>query len=153
MAVRQPTLTAALALWFERSLDDLPVDLRGRVEEFFVLVPWDELSVDQRRGHAANVDALNPRNKVDKDIADQAFRSGFKAVAVPRRNRRNAQKPRPSRQKVSDEAILAMKAMLDAERVPSHRQVRVALTRLGVPISVRSLRERWGRLAPKKKGG
>jgi hypothetical protein len=43
------SLTLALDDWFDRNLDDLPIDLRQLVEREFFSIPWDVLSAGQRR--------------------------------------------------------------------------------------------------------
>src|SRR5436309_938233 len=50
------SLTAALEVWFDRPLADLPVDKRKRVESAFLPMPWDLLDADQRRTVAAQWD-------------------------------------------------------------------------------------------------
>lgn len=50
------SLMLALEDWFDKNLDDLPLDLRQRVEREFFPMPWDELSADQRRSVAIQQD-------------------------------------------------------------------------------------------------
>ena len=50
------SLTLALANWFDTSLCDLPEPLRQRVEQEFFPMAWDELSAEQRRSVALQLD-------------------------------------------------------------------------------------------------
>lgn len=51
------SLTLALENWFDKDLEDLPEAERRRVERDFFLIPWDNLSADQRRGVARQWDS------------------------------------------------------------------------------------------------
>ncbi len=101
-------LAVALKHWFDADLAGLPADVRGIVEhqaKVFHPCNWDELTALQRRVAAQTFDAQRPTTLVDKRAAKEGFREGFKKVSVPRRNKANAKRPRPSRQKVSDADI------------------------------------------------
>ena len=50
------SLTLALEGWFDKNLDDLPINLRKRVESEFFPVHWDGLSVHQRQSVAIQRD-------------------------------------------------------------------------------------------------
>ncbi len=52
-------LTLALEEWFDTPLCDLPDALRKRVEQEFFPMPWDNLSADQRRSAALQLDYQN----------------------------------------------------------------------------------------------
>lgn len=138
-------------VWLNKSLRDLPDGLRSQVERAYI-VPWDALTPKQRKRAAEDYDALHPRNRVDQQMAKEAFRDGFKGVSVPERNRRNAARPRPSRQSVSDDDLARIKFELEAEGVPSHKQCAEAHHRLGRPITLRGFRKRWRKVADRKKG-
>lgn len=49
-------LTLALEGWFDRPLIELPEALRQRVHKEFFPMPWDQLSVDQRRSVSLQID-------------------------------------------------------------------------------------------------
>lgn len=51
-----PALTLALESWLTTPLGDLPDALRQRVENEFAPVPWDQLSAEQRRTVALQLD-------------------------------------------------------------------------------------------------
>jgi hypothetical protein len=53
------SLTIALEGWFDKPLSELPETLRKRVDVEFPPVPWDDLSVEQRRGAALDFDYGN----------------------------------------------------------------------------------------------
>ncbi len=50
------SLTVALEVWFDKPNEDMPDELRHRVETDFSPMPWDDLSPDQRRSVAAQWD-------------------------------------------------------------------------------------------------
>ena len=50
------SLTWALEAWFDRPLGELPEALRQRVQQEFFPMPWDQLSADQRRSVALQLD-------------------------------------------------------------------------------------------------
>jgi hypothetical protein len=70
-------LTEALAGYFGKSLDQLPVALREQVEKDFIL-PWDLLSQAQRELAAAQLDAQRSPTEEDQ----RAFGKGFWVVKV-----------------------------------------------------------------------
>lgn len=77
-------LTLALEEWFETPLCDLPEAMRERVAKEFLLQMWDELSPDQRRHVALQLDDQNdPATE-----QDQQFWFDF----IERRDGLNAQK-------------------------------------------------------------
>ena len=49
-------LSLALEVWFDRPLDDLPDALHQRVEREFSPMPWEQLTADQRRSVALQLD-------------------------------------------------------------------------------------------------
>ena len=49
-------LSLALEVWFDRPLGDLPDALRQRVEREFSPMPWEQLTADQRRCVALQLD-------------------------------------------------------------------------------------------------
>lgn len=152
-------LTALLGLWFGRPLKDLPDDLRKVVTKQYHPFPWDTINEGQRRQIALQLDAQNLAllDKVDRYLAESAFRHGYKIHSVPERNKRNAKRPRPSRQIVFDDVIVRMKCLLQSEGVRHHKQCSEAYRRLmmvaGRPIAKRSFLERWNRLGLNKMGG
>ena len=50
------SLTLALDDWFDKNLDDPPIDLQQRVEQEFIPMIWDVLSADQRHNQAIKLD-------------------------------------------------------------------------------------------------
>jgi len=50
------SLTLALEPWFDTPLSDLPDAIRKRVVEEFFPMPWDDLSAEQRRSGALQMD-------------------------------------------------------------------------------------------------
>lgn len=50
------SLTVALEVWFDKPNEDMPDELRHRVETDFSPMPWDDLSPDQRHSVAAQWD-------------------------------------------------------------------------------------------------
>lgn len=148
---RAHRLTVELGQWFGRPLAALPPRLRALVERRWATAPdWDRLTARQRRVIAEQLDAQDWRvlDAVERQEAEEAFRAGFARVSIPRRNRRNARRLRPSRQKVSDAEIARLKAELEAEGLKAHKQVAEAHRRLsaaGIRISLRGLRYRWAK--------
>jgi len=53
------SLTTALEDWFDKPLCDLPEAVRERIKQDFFPMPWDDLSPDQRRSVAAQLDYQN----------------------------------------------------------------------------------------------
>lgn len=53
------SLTLALENWFDKTLAELPLSLRLRVEEEFLPLPWDELAPEQRRSGTLQRDYQN----------------------------------------------------------------------------------------------
>jgi hypothetical protein len=140
---------ALLSRWFAYPLAEIGDEaVRSLVERAYI-IPWDSLTPSQRRHLAAQWDAQRPRNLAEAQQADEDMRLGFKRVSIPRRNRRNARRPRPSRQKVSDADIERIRAMLVAEGVKPHKQCSIAYGLLRPPITLRAFKKRWTRL---KKG-
>lgn len=144
-------LETRLHLWFDRSQEALPAELSILVDRHFDIFRWNELTPEQRRSRAQCVDAQQPDNLADRAAAAQSFLEGFKKVSVPQRNSRNAKKPRPSRQQISDADILHVMRTLETEGVPKHKQCPEAHRRLGAVMAIQSFRQRWKRL--KKKEG
>lgn len=144
-------LLLKVRLWLKRKLRELPDDPRLEVERTYI-VPWDALTPEQRKKAAEDYDAQHPTDPYDRQYGAEAFHDGFKSVSVPRRNRRNAARPRPSRQSVSDDDLAGIMFTLDAEGVPRHKQCAEAYHRLDPPITLRGFRKRWGKVADKKKG-
>lgn len=61
------SLTLALDEWFEKKLDDLPIDLRQLVEREFFPNLWDVLTADQRRSGILQLDYQNdPATEQDR---------------------------------------------------------------------------------------
>lgn len=147
------SLAAAISQWVDRTLEELPAGVRQRVERDFpsVLWKWDELTPAMRRHVAAAWDAQHPAKRHDKHLAKEAFREGFKSVSVPDRNKRNARKPRPSRQRVSNDEILRVRNKLQRMGAKPHKQISEAYRRLAPPMTLRAFRKRWNAL-PLKKG-
>lgn len=143
-------LETVLHLWFDRPLAALPAEPRRLVDLHFDMFRWDDLTPEQRRFRAQWVDAQRPGNLADMTAAERSFREGFKKVSVPRRNSRNAKRPRLSRQKLTDADILRVKRELEAEGIPPRKQCSEAHCRLGAVMAIQSFRERWNRL--KKEG-
>lgn len=53
---RFDSLSLVMEEWFDRPLCDLPEALRQRVQQEFFPMPWDQLSADQRRSVALQLD-------------------------------------------------------------------------------------------------
>ena len=61
------SLTLALDGWFDKKMDDLPIDLRQRVGHEFFPKLWDVLSADQRRSVTLRLDYQNdPATEQDR---------------------------------------------------------------------------------------
>lgn len=72
------SMTLALEGWFDRKRLDLPDALRQRVEFEFFPVPWDDLSADQRRSAALQLDYQHdPATELDRkkwwDFLDRKY--------------------------------------------------------------------------------
>lgn len=84
------------------------------------------------------------RDKVQQQEAEANFHRGFTAINRPRINRRNAQQPRPSRQKVNDADMTRWRQSV--KQLPAHKQVpaahRLALAE-GVAITLQAFRRRF----------
>lgn len=141
---------ADLARWFSHKFEELPQNLQHLIERRLPIA-WNDRTTKQRELAAETWDLQNPV-KIDKardQENDRAFRDGFKSVSVPRRNKRNAAKPRPTRQKVSNKAIMRAKADMEREGVRAHKQCFEAYRRLSPPITFRAFRKRWNLMAKK----
>lgn len=138
------SLSRALAGMFDRPFAKLPIDLQKRVERAFFPFSWDRRTSQQRRQLAEGWDAQHPRDLAAKEKLKLAFRKGYKKVSVPRRNKQNAKRPRPSRQKVPDADLLRVKRKLDAESIPLHKQCSKAYEQLAAGrMTMRGFRKRW----------
>jgi hypothetical protein len=62
-------LAASLEGWFEKSLSELPTELRQLVDKHFSLIPWDNLSPAQRRAVVAQFSWYNDlANEYEQDF-------------------------------------------------------------------------------------
>jgi len=146
MKRREVTLTTQLALWFERPIDDLPDELRALVRRRFMFC-WDRLSPAQRKYCAQQWDWQYPVLALERAEAERQFRRGFMAVVTPPRRKRantlNGKRPRPARQKLSDDKIRVIAAVLLQAGVPAHKRCGEAYRRLAPPMTRQCFRRRW----------
>jgi hypothetical protein len=98
-------LVTSLKDSFDKPLDELRPELRHRVERSYGRLLWEHLSGEQRRIVATQLDRQHPKAPVEQVIAEEAFDKGARAILLPRKQRFAAQRPRPSRQKVTDKQI------------------------------------------------
>lgn len=152
-------LSQRLEYFFSQKYDDLPADIKKLVDRYYDsswgYLSWEALTSEQRRSHAKSIDAQNPQNLVEKQDADINFREGIKSISVSRRNQLNAKRPRPARQKISDDMILAVQKTLEDEGIKTHNQCSEAHNRIinsSISISIRGFRTRWTKLFGSKKG-
>lgn len=134
----------------------MPEDKKRLVDEVYKIFEWDSCSPEQRRSLATQEDAQNPTTLVEKEEAEAGFLEGYRSISIPKKNRKNAKKTRPTRQKVTDSEILTVMNELIAEGVKPHNQCSEARKRLmakySFTISLRGFRKRWNKVISLKKG-
>jgi len=155
MRRRRPLgLVPQLSRWFGHSRDELPGDLQKLVAASYSPFRWDGLTRAQRERVAGQLDAQRrPSDPAESVAADLAFRSGFKKVSVPLRNKKNAKHRRPTRQRVTDTKILQLHKRVATK--PPHKRCSAAFQLLSeggeAPLSARAFRDRWNALGLKNK--
>ena len=136
-------LVVALKDFFDKPLCELPPELRDRVRRSFGMF-WDGLSHDQRRLVASQLDQQHPQDLVGREAAEQSFRRGFKRIAFPRKQRLIAQRPRPSRQKVTrDQIQSAYDELVRQDLQPRAVDAYGLLFPTNAPLSLRAFQKRW----------
>lgn len=79
------SLFKALQKWFDRPLNKLPKELRGRVEAAFRVVSWEVLSVEQRQYRAAQWDSEH--DPALEDERQRGWDLGVKKLEIERQLR------------------------------------------------------------------
>ena len=155
------SLERALGPYFDRGFAEIPEVTRQLIARCLPRLAghmshWDSLPRSERKRQALIWDAQHPTTVVEKEHARIGFATGGKRWSIPLRNKRNARHPRPSRRSVQDADILRIKAVLDSQGVPLHRQCRMARDALvaegrSKPMSIQGFRKRWRRLITNSK--
>jgi len=142
-------LCKKLAGWFDVEWGELPSDKREVVRQRFPL-SWESLTPRQRRKCASDLDEQHPTDAVEKERAELHFLLGFRRVSLPQRGKRNASRPRPSRQVVSDDQLRRLEGELRLEGVKHHNRCSEAHRRFtsngATRISIQAFRRRWNRI-------
>lgn len=155
------SLSLALGDWFDRNLDDLPLELRQRTEREFCPIPWDQLSAGQRRYYALQQDYLHdPATEQDRQFwwnfserlhELQAQMKKWKSTATPTASEILL---KDSRLKELQQEIDRMQLQqrqapgdyyperksLDADKMPATTKNDY----IAYPKAMKILRERWG---------
>lgn len=153
---RPSSLVSQLGQWFDKPSGELPSNLQDLLKERWGIPTWNSLTAVQRRRVAIDLDAQHPVDLVARQTASRDFRNGFKKISVPRRNRQNAGRQRPSRQKLSkDDIVRIRRAVASLTR----RGMKVNASKVyGIvfpghaPFTLRAFRDQWNKFAPGKKG-
>jgi hypothetical protein len=145
-------LVTSLKDLFDKPLDELLPELHDRIQRSYGPLRWDDLSREQRRLVASQLDWQHPQGLVEQEIAEEAFRKGARRILVPRKQRFAAQRPRPSRQKVIHEQIEwayeeLKRRGLQLRAVDAYRLLFPA----SAPLSLRAFQKRWRLLLTKIK--
>lgn len=154
------SLTLAFEHWFDKNLGDLPETLRQRVERDFFLIPWDNLSADQRRSLAHQLDYQHdPATEQERQFwwgffarrdELQAEISKWKSAATPTASDISVQESRLKELQQEFEQMESYKRQARGDYYPERKSLNAdkvsnpAITDyIAYPKALKILRERW----------